>query len=274
MTIVAIITARSGSKSVPNKNIRKLGGIPLLGWVVKALNKSKFVEKIILSTDSEEYFKIAKSFNGEIILHKRTPELAEDVPSEQVLLDVAKKFETLFDEESIIVLIQPTTPFITGKDIDSCIDMLIKNPEINSCISVKQVSEYPEWMITQIDDRKDIGTCIDLSGDVNVRQNLKKRWISNGGIWVVRRSFLQKMKKIVDNNSTLVYEMSKLRSIDIDENDDLIICDALVNSGILLEDCQVFLGNRFKETTNLKTNIILITYERKKKKLEKTKDSK
>jgi len=236
MTIVAIITARSGSKSVPNKNIRKLGGIPLLGWVVKALNKSKLVEKIILSTDSEEYFKIAKSFNGEIILHKRTPELAEDVPSEQVLLDVAKKFETLFDEESIIVLIQPTTPFITGKDIDSCIDMLIKNPEINSCISVKQVSEYPEWMITQINDRKDIGTCIDLSGDVNIRQNLKKRWISNGGIWVVRRSFLQKVKKIVDNNSTLVYEMPKLRSIDIDENDDFIICDALVNSGMLLED--------------------------------------
>src|SRR5438445_11112473 len=108
--------------------------------------------------------------------------------------------------------------------------MLIKNPEINSCISVKQVSEYPEWMITQINDRKDIGTCIDLSGDVNIRQNLKKRWISNGGIWVVRRSFLQKVKKIVYNNSTLVYDMQKLRSIYIDENDDIIICDAMSNS--------------------------------------------
>src|SRR6267143_1527247 len=98
--IVAIITARSGSKSIPHKNIRELGGIPLLGWVTKALKKSKLIDKSILSTDSEKYFEIAKSFNDKIIFHKRTQELSEDVPSEFVLLDVIKKFDEFFDNDS------------------------------------------------------------------------------------------------------------------------------------------------------------------------------
>ena len=60
MSVIAIITARSGSKSVPNKNVRVLGDKPLLGWVIQAVSKSKLVDKIILSTDSDEYFNIGK----------------------------------------------------------------------------------------------------------------------------------------------------------------------------------------------------------------------
>ena len=63
MSVIAIITARSGSKSVPNKNVRVLGDKPLLGWVIQAVSKSKLVDKIILSTDSDEYFNIGKSYS-------------------------------------------------------------------------------------------------------------------------------------------------------------------------------------------------------------------
>ena len=83
---IAIMTARSGSKSVPQKNIRMLGPLPLLGWGISALSKSTKIDKIILSTDSEKYFEIGKSINSEIIFHKRSPELAEDVPSELIIL--------------------------------------------------------------------------------------------------------------------------------------------------------------------------------------------
>ena len=58
---IAIMTARSGSKSVPQKNIRMLGPLPLLGWGISALSKSTKIDKIILSTDSEKYFEIGKS---------------------------------------------------------------------------------------------------------------------------------------------------------------------------------------------------------------------
>ena len=61
MKIIAVITARSGSKSIPDKNIRNLGGIPLLEWSLKALSKSTMVDEIIFSSDSNSYFEIAKS---------------------------------------------------------------------------------------------------------------------------------------------------------------------------------------------------------------------
>jgi len=138
---VAIITARSGSKGLPNKNIRELGGIPLLGWVIKALSKSKLVNNIILSTDSDEYFKIGSKFNSKLIYHKRPLPLAEDVPSEFVILDAMNTLKQYFENESLITLVQPTTPFLSHTDIDTCINKMIKNPKVNSCVTVKSVSE-------------------------------------------------------------------------------------------------------------------------------------
>lgn len=236
MKIIAIITARSGSKTIRHKNIRNLGGIPLLGWVVKATSKSTLIHKTILSTDSEEYFRIGREFNKDLIFHKRIPQLAEDVPSELVLLDVLETSKELFDTDSLVVLIQPTTPFITHQDIDTCIEKLIKKPEMNSCISVKEVTEYPEWMITKKAGYEDIGMGKTLSGNVSIRQNLEKRWMPNGGAYVVRKSFLEKNKKIVDEDETIVHEMTKIRSIDIDEEDDFIICEALVSSDFIHQE--------------------------------------
>lgn len=234
--VIAVITARSGSKSIPHKNIKELGGIPLLGWTIKALNKSELVNKIILSTDSKQYFDISKSFNNEIIFHERTPELASDTTATNlVLLDAVRKFEKLFADDSLLVLVQPTTPFITGKDIDECIRLVVNNPEINSCVSVRRVSEHPEWMITK-KSNGDTFTSLDRPGSNNLRQNLTQRWIPNGGIYVVRASFLKKFHKIIDNNSILIYEMPKLRSMDIDEEDDFTLCEALVKSGIIKPD--------------------------------------
>ena len=76
MTVIGIIPARSGSKSVPNKNTRLLGNTPLLGWIVKAASKSCMIDKLIFSSDSDEYFKIAKSFNDQLIFHKRSSQLS------------------------------------------------------------------------------------------------------------------------------------------------------------------------------------------------------
>lgn len=233
---VAIITARSGSKSLPHKNIQELGGIPLLGWMIKALSKSKLVDNTILSTDSDHYFNIGSNFNNKLIFHKRPPPLAEDVPSELVILDVINTLGEYFDNDSLIVIAQPTTPFITHIDIDACINKMIKNPNANSCITVKAVSEYPEWQIMNKEGFTDICTSGNLSGEISVRQNLKKRWIPNGGAYIVRKPFLERTGKIIDEQGILIHEMSKLRSIDINDQDDFTLCEALVNSGFIVHE--------------------------------------
>lgn len=230
MTVIGIIPARSGSKGVPNKNIRQLGGIPLLGWTISAAKKSHKIDTLIFSSDSYEYFQIAKSFDNELIFHKRSPELSEDVASELVLLDILKNFKDLFKEDSIIIMLQPTTPFITSNDIDECIRKLVENDNFNSCVTVKEVSEYPEWMILQHTDSTGSHK---IESDVSIRQNLKKRWIPNGGAYVVRKSFLEKSKMLIDNTKTLVHEMSKIRSMDIDDEEDFKLCESIVNSNLL-----------------------------------------
>lgn len=231
MNINAIITARSGSKGLPNKNIKELGGIPVLGWIVNAAKNSSLIKNVILSTDSNEYFEIGKSINANLIHHIRTPELAEDVESELILLDVIKKFKELFTDDSIVVLLQPTTPFTKSTDIDNCIQKLIDNPNNDTCVSVKKMTEHPEWAITS--DNNTTGKCNQISGKNSIRQNLTVRWIPNGGIWVIRKEFLINNKKILNENETLFYEMEKLRSIDIDDEEDLILCRSLVDSKII-----------------------------------------
>ena len=230
MSVIAIIPARSGSKSVPNKNIRVLGDIPLLGWVVKAASKSNLIDKIIFSSDSDEYFKIAKSFNDKLIFHKRSTELSEDVSSELVLLNVLKDFKEFFDDNSIIVMLQATTPFISTDNIDACISKLVNNNNSNTCITVKQVSEFPEWMITQDTDNNKI---CKMSSKESIRQNIQTRWIPNGGAYAVRKSFLEKNKLLIDKSSLLIHEMSKIQSLDIDEEEDFTLCESIVNSNIM-----------------------------------------
>ncbi len=230
---VAIITARSGSKGLPHKNVRELGGIPLLGWTIKALSKSKLVNNTILSTDSDEYFEIGSKFNNELIYHKRPSPLAEDVPSELVILDAIKTLKEYFKNESLITLVQPTTPFITHKDIDICINKMINNPNVNSCVTVRSVSEYPEWQFTKKENSKDIYMSGNLSGEISVRQNLKERWIPNGGAYIMRKDFLQKTNKVIDDQGILIHEMSKLQSIDIDDIEDFNICEALIKSNFV-----------------------------------------
>lgn len=227
MKIVAIIPARSGSKGLPDKNIKILGKKPLIVRTVEQASKSKLIEKIIFSSDSEKYYESVKAFNQNIIFHKRTSELAEDVPTEWVVLDVIEKMPSFFDEDSIIAILQPTTPFITHEDFDSSIKKLIDNPDMNCCISVKAVSEHPEWMITQ--QEGDIGICNEITKELSVRQNLPKRWIPNGGIYAVRINFLKNERKVF-GKKILVHEMNKIKSMDIDENEDFIICDSLVKS--------------------------------------------
>lgn len=229
---IAVVTARSGSKGIPNKNIKNLGGIPLIGWTLTAASKAKLIDKIIFSSDSEEYFEIAKSFNENIIFHKRTPELAEDVPNELVIIDVLQKFKDSFDDESLIIVIQPTTPFISAQNIDECVMKLLNSQSVNTCVSVTHVTEYPEWMISKKDNCVDIGMVNNSVDDVSTRQKLKQRWIPNGGIIVTRKKFLERKRKFIDGE-ILVYEMPKLNSIDIDEEHDFIICESLINSNIM-----------------------------------------
>ena len=130
MKILCIIPARSGSKGVPNKNIKKFRAKPMLAWSIEHAQKSKYNMKIVVSTDSEEYAKIARKYGAETPF-LRPSDISQDLsPCSEFINHCIKWLKENQNYNSDIILhLRPTAPFRKPEDIDKCLDIFIKNIE-------------------------------------------------------------------------------------------------------------------------------------------------
>lgn len=144
----ALIPARSGSKGVPKKNIRSLGGHPLIAYSIVAAKLSSKIERIILSTDSSEIAEMARSYGAEVPF-LRPIELAQDHSSD---LDFVRHALNWFEDHEgdlpdFLLHLRPTTPLRDPEVIDSAIEALKSNPTATSLRSAHEVSEPPQKMM-------------------------------------------------------------------------------------------------------------------------------
>ncbi|QQG45460.1 MAG: acylneuraminate cytidylyltransferase family protein [Candidatus Sungiibacteriota bacterium] len=144
LKVLGVVGARSGSRSIPHKNIKPLLGKPLLAWIIEAANASGYVTRLIISTDSPEYGEIAKSYGAEMPF-LRPKELAEDhVPDFDFLYHAAT---WLRDNEGwqadIILRLPPTTPLCRPEHIDECVKLLIADPLADSSRTITSASKHP-----------------------------------------------------------------------------------------------------------------------------------
>jgi CMP-N,N'-diacetyllegionaminic acid synthase len=141
MSILAIIPARGGSKGVPRKNIRSVGGTPLIGYSIRTALGSKNIKHLLVSTEDQEIADIAKSLGAEVPF-LRPNELAGDlVPDTPVLKQaLAWYLENKDPEIKYVLLLRPTTPLKSLADIENVIDRL----QNSDCLSVRTVSAVPD----------------------------------------------------------------------------------------------------------------------------------
>ncbi len=224
--ILAIITARGGSKSLPDKNIKKLKGKPLIYYTIKAALKSKLINKSILSTDSKKIIKISKKFGIEVPFI-RPKKLASDTSHHPEVIEHAvryleKKTKEFFD---IIVMLQPTSPFRKNFHIDQAIKKFLKEKN-KSLISVKK-QDYPPWWMFKISQSKLKTNFNWMNKNVfNMeRQEFPSLYRPNGAIYVTTRKNLKNSKSIVNLKSCGFYLMNPKDSIDIDTEIDLKIAE-------------------------------------------------
>ena len=142
--ILGVIGARSGSKTIPDKNIKPLLGKPLFSWIAQAAKKSQYLNRLIISTDSPAYAKVAREYGIEAPF-LRPRELAEDqVPDFDYLYHAAT---WLRDNENwkadIILRLPPTTPLCRTEHIDDCIKLLLDDPQADSSRTVTLASKHP-----------------------------------------------------------------------------------------------------------------------------------
>lgn len=224
--VVAVIHARGGSKRVPMKNIKPLGGRPLISYVVRAALKSRHLRRTIVSTDHPEIKRLSLEYGAEVPFD-RPRDLSEDVPSELVTQH-ACRFVEAQDGKSLdaVVTLQPTTPFCRGEDIDRCIELLFESGA-DSVISAREVKDdRPEWMYRLVDGWAISYQGLVFKGDLGVSQRLEPLYRPNGGIWVTRRDVLMHDGLILGPKCKMQV-MPFERSIDIDEPIDFVIAEAV-----------------------------------------------
>jgi len=231
MNIVGIIHARGGSKRIPLKNIKLLGKDPLIAYLIKAALASRHLRRVIVSTDHDEIREISLRYGAEVPFI-RPAHLAEDCPSEWVTQHAVEFVEAQEGRKiDIAVTMQPTTPFCIGADIDACIEVLLKDGEIDSAFSVKKVTERPEWMFRL--GRNNRGELLlggEMKGERGVFQSLDELVIPNGAVYATRRDALFQ-EGVIISRKTGVSLMPSERSVDIDEPIDFLFAEFLLTKG-------------------------------------------
>ncbi|MCK5504356.1 MAG: acylneuraminate cytidylyltransferase family protein [Thermodesulfovibrionia bacterium] len=225
LNIVGVITARGGSKRVPLKNIKPVNGKPLITYMINAALGSKYLRRVIVSTDHEGIKQVSLDSGAEVPF-TRPEKLAEDVPSEMVTQHAVEFIE---NEESrkidIVVTMQPTTPFCISEDIDACIE-LVAEKGFDSAFAASVVRERPEWMFIM---KKGIAQPLTggvMQGERGVYQTLDTLYIPNGAAYATKRDSLFKENAVITRHSSL-HVMPDERSVDIDEPIDMLYAEFL-----------------------------------------------
>ena len=209
--VLALITARGGSKGLPRKNILYAAGRPLIAWTVEAALKSTIVNRVVLSSDDEEIMTAAAAAGCEVPF-KRPLELATDQAS---TMDVLTHALQMLPGYEFVVLLQPTSPLRTGSDIDAAFRFM-SDHSAPACVSVTEVNQSPYWMFKLSEDDRLVSLLEPLNG-VSRRQDLPQVFALNGAIYIAKVDWLLKNKSFL-SPQTVAYQMSKEKSIDIDDS--------------------------------------------------------
>lgn len=234
MKILCLIPARSGSKGVPNKNIKLLYNKPLLAWSIEQALTSKRVSnmRIIVSTDSEKYKQVAIKWGAEVPFlrpAKISQDLSTDYEYVKHALDWLKLNENYVP--NIVVQLRPTQPCRKVEDIDKCLDIFIENiSEYDSLRSVINFEKSPYKMYS-INNNILMPLYKEVEGIKEpyneCRQKLPKTYLHNGYIDIFKTSILK--YKTISGNKIYPYIMNKFDIIDIDTIDDWKKCEMKLN---------------------------------------------
>lgn len=223
MKPLVIIPARQGSKGVPRKNIKELGGKPLILHTVEAAREVFQDVSICVSTDSAEIKELVES-TGLIVPFMRPSYLAkDDSGSREVMLHAVDFYESQmgisFDS---IVYLQPTSPFRSSLHIRSAMELY--SSDIDMVVSVKETSSNPYYVLFE----EDVNGFLKKSKDASFvrRQDCPPVWELNGAIYIINTTSLR--KTVISEFSRVVKsEMGAYASIDIDSQLDWDIAEAL-----------------------------------------------
>jgi N-acylneuraminate cytidylyltransferase len=227
--VLGVIPARGGSKGLPRKNILPLAGKPLLVWSIETAKASRYIDRLVLSSDDDAIMEVARR-HGCDVPFCRPSELASDSAT---TMDALRHAIEQLPGYAITVVLQPTNPLRNSDDIDRTLERL-EQTGANSCVTVTQPDKSPYWTFNMNN-----GVLTPILGDEysqKRRQDLPEAWVLNGCVYAVRTQWFLETHQLI-SEGTVGQPMPKERSLDIDTGLDLKIAELMMqinNSNKLL----------------------------------------
>ena len=221
MKNIAIIPARSGSKGLPDKNIRELCGKPMLAYSIEAAKKSGKIDVVHVSTDSEHYAEIAKAYGADVPFLRSGEFSGDTATTWDVVRFVLNKYKQMGQQFEVVTVLQPTSPLRTADDIMEVSDMYFLK-SATAVVGVCEMEHSPLWSNTLNND-----LCMNgfLNKASNVqRQQLETYYRINGAIYMIDAEVITNNFEIYGERS-YAYIMPKERSVDIDDVMDFKIAE-------------------------------------------------
>lgn len=224
--ILAVIPAKGGSKRLPHKNIKPLLGKPLIGWTIEEAKKSRYLDKIIVSTECPKIAKVAREYNAEVPFVRPKRLSKDNVPIFDVVIHALKFYKRKGAKFDMAIILQAPCPVRTAKDIDGAIKFLFKK-KAKAVISVCEAFHHPFWMNVLPPNR-----CMENFIARNIRdknrQYLPKFFQLNGAIFLGFVDYIKRHKSYY-GKETYAYIMPKEKSVDIDDIVDFQLAETLLN---------------------------------------------
>ncbi|MDP2849425.1 MAG: acylneuraminate cytidylyltransferase family protein [Humidesulfovibrio sp.] len=221
--ILATISARGGSKGVPGKNIRDLGGLPLIAWTIREARRSAMIDRLVVSSDDEGILAVARSHGAETPFVRPAELARDDTPGVDPVLHAVEALKP--EAYDYVVLLQPTSPLRTVEDIDGCIAACLDGG--HPCVlTVTQPEKSPYFMFTMAEDGR-MSPVIAQESYHTRRQDLPRVFAPNGAVYVADCQWLARTRSYL-TPETRGFEMPRDRSQDVDDLLDFDICELLL----------------------------------------------
>ncbi|WP_192455696.1 acylneuraminate cytidylyltransferase family protein [Acinetobacter oleivorans] len=223
--VTALIPARGGSKRLPRKNVKLLGDKPLIVWSIEAAKASKYIDRVVVSTDDEEIKQVSEHYGADVPF-LRPEYLSNDHASSFDVVKHAIGFLQLDQTNELIVLLQPTSPLRLVSELDTALEFFIaKNAK--GVVSVSEAEHSPMWSNT-LPENGCMAEFIRPEVQGKRSQDLPKFFRLNGSIYIYETLNLLEQGKIFFNESVYGFETSSETSVDIDTALDFKIAETIL----------------------------------------------
>ncbi|RWX02383.1 acylneuraminate cytidylyltransferase family protein [Flavobacterium cerinum] len=229
--ILWLVTARSGSKSIPDKNIKILGNQPLISYRIQSALTTNIVGDIWVSTDSEKYAEIAKEYGAEIPFIRPDYLSTDDASSMDVVLHAMEYASSLGKKYDFIGLLEPTSPFIRSSDLDKAIVQLNEKENASAIVATKE--SRPNRIFIQKEDEylSELADNLKLYKKLG-RQAFGKEITPSGGFYISKWDDFLKNKSFY-TRETLSYLVDDISGLEIDEPLDWQFAEFIINTTYL-----------------------------------------